>query len=238
MNPKDLTTQLEKNPTIPSGNDERFSGYGIMGLTFDSGHVLALRRFVATSIGPAYTAIWHRNPQGVWTIYQNVPAQQGCPRYFGAALSQVILQEIKITWSDANQLTITMSGDANLTWNVSLTATPVTRFMNLLSSYLPEFLWQNTPFLKLMGGMAGVMLQAGHLGLLGIVPNGQSFLANPKQIWMVSSSTATLNNENLGTPAPLSNQTKLGDFWIPQQGIFAIGISHFETYDQAKHKSS
>lgn len=32
----------------------RFSGYAVIGLTFSSGHVLALRRFAASSVGAAY----------------------------------------------------------------------------------------------------------------------------------------------------------------------------------------
>ena len=44
---------------LPSGGEERFAGYGVMGLPFASGHVLAMRRFPASSIGPGYSSVWH-----------------------------------------------------------------------------------------------------------------------------------------------------------------------------------
>lgn len=55
---------------LAQGDDERFSGYGgVMGMPFAAGHDLALRDLVASSVGPAYRAIWHRDPPGSWTIH-------------------------------------------------------------------------------------------------------------------------------------------------------------------------
>ena len=54
--------QLQAHPRLPDGDDERFTGYGVMGMPFASGHYLALRDMVASSVGPAYRAIWHRDP--------------------------------------------------------------------------------------------------------------------------------------------------------------------------------
>jgi hypothetical protein len=53
---------------LPAGGGERFAGYGVMGLPFRSGHVLAMRRFPASSIGPACTSVWHRSPDGRWVF--------------------------------------------------------------------------------------------------------------------------------------------------------------------------
>ena len=53
------------------------------GVSFASGHVLALRCFPASSIGPGYTSLWHRDPDGRWTFYATVPPAQSCARYFG-----------------------------------------------------------------------------------------------------------------------------------------------------------
>ena len=39
-------------------------GYGLKGLPFASGHVLAMRRFPTSSIDPACTSVWHRDPAG------------------------------------------------------------------------------------------------------------------------------------------------------------------------------
>jgi hypothetical protein len=42
-------------------------------------------------------------------------------------------------------------------------------------------------------------------------------------------------DQDLGGVSPLPVQTRLGDFWIPQRGIFAIGRAFFEPLDSAQH---
>lgn len=234
--PRDLVESLEQDSGPYPGNSERFSGYGVMGLTFAAGHILGLRKFPTSSVGPGYISIWYRNPEGQWTFYQNVPPQQACSRYFGAAVSEVLLREITIEWTGTHSFTVTIGEDVNLRWQVSLTATTTTRLMNTLSSGLPEGLWHNNKFLKVMSGLASFMLGAGRIGLTGMAPNGQSFVANPRQIWFIDSSTASLRGQDFGSIGPLKNQARLGDFWIPQRGIFAIGGADFELYDPSRHR--
>ncbi len=53
VEPKHFAEALEKEPVLPAGLDERFMGYGVMSCPFRSGHILCLRRFPASSIGPA-----------------------------------------------------------------------------------------------------------------------------------------------------------------------------------------
>jgi hypothetical protein len=235
VQPKILIDRLEQGLSLPTGDLERFSGYGVMGLPFASGHVLGLRRFPASSIGPGYTSVWHRSPDGRWTFYQDVQPQHACTRYFGGAISETLEREITITWSHADSFTVIIRDEVNLRWQVSLTATPATRLINTLSYSLPEGLWHNPTFLKLMGRVASLVLQAGHINLTGATPNGQSFVTNPRKIWLIDSSTATLRGEDLGNIAPLQSQARLGDFWIPQRGIFAIGGAMFEPYNPSRH---
>lgn len=233
--PKFMIDRLEQGFSLPPGNSERFSGYGVMGLTFASGHVLGMRRFPVSSVGPGYISVWHRYPDGKWTFCQNVQAQQACPRYFGKAISASLLRDITITWTGTHRFTVTIGDDIDLHWNVSLKSTPSTRVMNSFSNLLPEVLWHNQRFLKGMSSMAGIVLHAGHIGLTGVAPNGQLFVANPRQIWIIDSSTATLGKVDFGTIGPLENQARIGDFWIPQRGIFAVGGADFEVYDPSKH---
>jgi hypothetical protein len=235
VQPKILIDRLEEGLSLPPGDSERFSGYGVMGLPFASGHVLGLRRFPASSIGPGYTSVWHRNPDGRWTFYQDVHPQHACSRYFGGAISETLQREIALTWSSACSFTVTIRDEVNLRWQVSLTATPATRLMNILSGGLPEGVWHNPTFLRKMGSVASLVLQAGHIDLTGVAPNGQSFVANPRKIWIIGSSTATLRGEDLGSIGPLQSQARLGDFWIPQRGIFAIGGAMFEPYNPSRH---
>ena len=100
---------------------------------------------------------------------------------------------------------------------------------------MPDALWRKEAVLKPMEKAASLMLRAGRLGLTGQVPNHQRFIANPMLIWAIRSSTARMGNQDLGGVGPLAAQTRLGDFWIPQRGIFAIGRAFFEAFDPARH---
>src|SRR3990172_1211308 len=82
MEPRDCAERIERAPELPRGDGERFGGYGVMGAPFCSGHVLAMRRFTASSVGAGYTSVWHRDPGGAWTFYADVDPLEACTRYF------------------------------------------------------------------------------------------------------------------------------------------------------------
>ncbi|MGY4652920.1 hypothetical protein ACVWWN_006716 [Mycobacterium sp. URHB0021] len=48
---RDAAVAAQRNPVLWPGADQRFTGYGVMGLTFRSGHYLAMRHIPASSIG-------------------------------------------------------------------------------------------------------------------------------------------------------------------------------------------
>ncbi len=234
--PRGFARRVEQGVDLPPGTQERFSGFGLMGLPFTSGHILALRSFPASSLGMGYRSVWHRDPQGHWTFYQNVPPHMSCPRYFGSEIVRAVeVREIRIQWSGAHEFAVAFDGDHHLDWKVSLAATPATRLMNSLAGMVPDTLWGRPGILRLMGGLGGVMLGAGHMGLTGNAPNGQKFIAAPRQIWIIADSSAIVEGQDLGGIGPLQSQARLGDFWIPQRGIFAIGSSMFDAYDPARH---
>ena len=81
---RELVEQLEAAPSLPAGSNERYNGYSAMRLPFKSGHMLALRQVQASSVGPGYTSVWHRDPDGNWAFYTSVSPRQACPRYFDA----------------------------------------------------------------------------------------------------------------------------------------------------------
>ena len=64
MTPRAVVDAIERDTFVPSGPGDVFSGYGVIGLPFRSGHVLALRRFFASSLGPPYTSISASRPGG------------------------------------------------------------------------------------------------------------------------------------------------------------------------------
>lgn len=236
--PRDLAEQTEQTGQLPEGIEERFAGYGVMGLPFTSGHVLCMRRFPASSVGSGYTSVWHRNPHGLWTFYSNVPPLEACNRYFGSAVGEAIIKEIQITWNGPRSFTIGIDEENELAWEVQLAPTLATRTMNTVGSLMPNVLWQKPWALSLMGMVASRVLRAGRLTLHGKVPNGQWFIANPRLMWFIVSSKATIRGSDLGNLGPAQPQARLGDFWIPQRGIFVIGRAFFEPFDASRHLSA
>ena len=238
QNLRSLTAGVEDRGVLPPGTNERFSGYGVMSLPFSSGHVLGLRRFPLTSVGPAYTSVWLRNPGGAWTIYTTVSPEFSCPRYFGDALEHTSMHDISIGWTSDRHFEVRIDDDdVNLRWNVSLTARPVTRAMTAMMALIPGAGWRSAGFLRAMGIVAGPMLGAGKVALTGKTPNQQQFFASPKRIWFVQDSTAQLNGNDFGPLARLDVQDKLGDFWMPQRGIFMIGSAAFDPRDPVVHSA-
>ena len=57
-------------------------------------------------------------------------------------------------------------------------------------------------------------------------------------IWSVADSTAVVNGVDLGQPGPLPEQARLGDFWLPQRGIFSVGETSLEDFDPSRHKAA
>jgi hypothetical protein len=228
---RDLATDAEASPDFSPGPSERFSGYALMSLPFSSGHILGLRRFPVTSVGPGYTSVWLRTPADAWTIYTTIDASLSCPRYFGSALESTSVHDIAIKWTSERSFAVSIDEDIQLHWEVTLAATPMTRMMSGVANALPAGIWQNKPFLSMLGAVAGPSLRAGRIGMTGRTPNRQLFKASLKRMWIVEHSTATLRGESLGRVEPLDEQTKLGDFWLPQRGIFMIGGAEFDPLD-------
>ncbi len=233
--PRLLAENTEHHPHLPAGTEERFSGYGVMGLPFRSGHVLGLRRFSASSIGPGYTSVWHRSPSGEWTFYQDVPAEQACARYFGPELHQSLQRKIELRWTGPDTFTVEVEAGKAIHWEVRLSSTAAVRTMNTLAGMMPQAMWHNPTALRAMGGMARRMLGAGRLALTGVTPSRQQFIANPFVAWTIPSSRARVDGVDVGEPGPLPKQERLGDFWIPQRGLFMVGQSFFEPFDPTRH---
>jgi hypothetical protein len=233
MEPRDLALQAE-DASLPEGTEERFNGWGIMGLPFRSGHVLALRRFPANSIGPAYSSVWHRSPGGDWTFHGDTPPMQSCTRYFGSAVKDSVSRPISIEWTSARSVTIAVA-DEGLELTAELASTPVTTAMNALGSVLPDAAWRNAVVLSVMASVAGLALAAGKMRIKGQTPNGQWFIVNPRRIWMIPRAEASLKGQTFGPVGALEEQAQLGDFAIPQRGIFAIGRAFFEPFDETRH---
>lgn len=221
-------TDSERAP-LPGGDEERFAGWGVMGLPFRSGDILAFRRFPASSIGPGYSAVWHRDPAGAWQMWQTVQPDLACPRYFSAAIERSHVSDIEVAWNDPGSVTIRIPGV--LEWVLDVRPTIATRVMNTVMALLPEAAWRSPSVLRLMGPVAGAVLRLGRVALVGRTPNGQRFRTGPNRIWTVHDTVARLHGQDLGPLGPLPTQGRLGDFWIPQRGVVAMGRSWFDRPD-------
>jgi hypothetical protein len=219
--PRDYATESERHPQLPPGSDERVAGYGVMGQTFASGHVLGLRRWTASSVGEQFSSIWHREPGGAWHFYESAQPQVACSRWFGHGVQEATVVPIEVTWEGPAQLHVV--ADGRVDWRLTLAASPMTRVMNAMGSVMPMAAWRSTAALKAMGGMASATLGVGRVSMTGLTANGLPFDANPLRIWRVVDTRATIDDVDAGPPAPLAQQAQLGDFWIPQRGIFAMG---------------
>jgi hypothetical protein len=236
--PRVLVERIESAPELPEGASERFFGYGVMACPFSAGDILCLRRFPASSVGPGYTSVWHWTPNGRWAFYQDVPPRQACPRFFGSAIAEASEVAINLRWTADRAFQVSLDAGTSIEWEVELAPTAVTRAMNVIGGLMPDRLWSSKVVLSLMASVAGVALRAGRLGLAGRAPNGQRFVANPLLVWSISASRASVAGRDLGVVASAPAQPRLGDFWIPRRGLFAIGRAVFEPFDAARHLSS
>ncbi len=237
MEPRELAQAAERSHIPPGENGERFSGYGVMGLPFTSGHILGLRRFPASSVGAGYSSVWHRDPAGAWTFYSTVEPLLSCNRYFGEAVERFERAEIAIEWTGPRAFSVRIPA-ARLDWDVEVASTPVTRTMNAMGRLLPDAMWRQGPVLAAMSALASLTLRAGRLRLQGTAPNGQHFIANPRLIWVIPRSRATVGGTDLGPPGPAPRQATLADFRIPQRGMFVVGGALFEPFDASRHSAA
>jgi hypothetical protein len=232
--PMALAENLEQRRDLPGGVGERFRGYGVVGLPFASGHTLAFRRMTSSSVGPPFTSIWHRGPEGRWTFYVDQDPEWSCPRFFGAAIDRVVTGAIELTWEGPLEVSLRVP-DARFEWAVRLSADLRTRAITAVGLMLPGPVLSSEGVLSAMGEVGGQILGLGALALGGSTPNGQTYQASPRRVWRVAASAAVVDGVDLGPLGPLPNQVRLGDFWIPNRGIFAVGDGRFEVLDPSRH---
>jgi len=179
-------------------------GWGIFGLPFESGHVLALRVFPHSSFGP-YRTVWHRDPGGGWSIHVDGPeVDSACPRYYGAACDHTGRAHIALAWVDRVTLRITMD-DPALEWTVTASQPPSLAVLNAAGARLPLASWRPTALLHAREVMARA-LGMGRLQLSGTMPSGHRGTLMPQRMFLVDKAQATWNDVDLGTYHPAARQ--------------------------------
>ena len=219
---------------------EYVRGWGVFGLPLDSGHVLALRVFPQSSFGP-YRTLWHRDPDGHWSIHADAPhVEYACPRYYGPACQSVTEARIGLTWRGDRTLHITMD-QPSLDWTVRLGRSPVMGLLNLVSAAMPLSSWRPPSLLQARERMAQA-LGLGRLRLCGVMPSGHSGLLMPERMYLITHSDAVLEGADLGKPVRLPRNPVIGDIPLPARGVLAIGqgmwpIRDRDEYDGARRRA-
>jgi hypothetical protein len=222
MTPRDLVAALEAHPAVPDGDGERFAGYGVMGVTFPSRDVLALRRFPASSVGPGYTSVWHRDRDGQWTFFQDVAAERGCARYFHNGIDMIAVAPIRIVWPRADTFSVMVDNGRRVEWEVRLGTSAVTRALTAAAARVPSRLWRVHAVVVVLSVFASVALRAGRVRLAGRTPTGHTFLAKPSGLWPVVASRAVIGGRDTGEAVVAREQHRLGGVWLPRRGLFAV----------------
>jgi hypothetical protein len=235
--PATLTTAIHEDMgEAPWPDHEYVRGWGIFGLPFDSGHVLALRVFPQSSFGP-YRTVWHRDPEGRWSIYADAPrVEHACPRYYGPACDYVGAARIDLEWTGPRTLHVRLDQPA-LDWTVTVTRSPLTGLLNPLSAVLPLATWRPRALVRARERLAQA-LGMGRLQMSGAMPSGHAGLLMPQRMYLVDRSDAALDGVDLGSPTRLADNPDIGGVPLPARGVLAIGQGMWSIRDPEEFESA
>ena len=220
--PADVAAALERARYEHRGNVDDV-GYGVWGLSFASGDVLAFRRFPPTAHTPGYTCVWHRSPDGLWTFYADVGEGRGCHRHFGPCVDQLIVTPIRVEWTGPFRVMVTIDGGRKLSWSVVLTSSLATTVTGACLRLVPRHAWGDDRAVRILAVLTAVPLRMARLPLAGRAPSGDHFLLRPLALWRISASRASVLGRDLGPLTETSEAAALGEFVIPRTGLFVVG---------------
>jgi hypothetical protein len=234
----DLATELGDLPASRTPfawpDYEYVRGWGIFGLPFDTGHVLALRVFPQNDFA-AYRTVWHRSPDGSWSIFVDGPRlDTACPRYYGPACTVVARAAIDLRWTGPTALRITMAEPA-LDWTVEVSTTRLLRALNLISPHLPLWTWKRASLVRARELMAERLLGLGAIRMRGVMPSGHVGTLMPERMYFIDRATATLDGTDLGHPERASQTPDIGGVTLPARGVLAVGQAAWQILDAAEY---
>lgn len=234
----DLKAELEHlTPRVARGawhGYEYVKGYGIFGLPFSSGHVLALRVFPENDFSP-YVTIWHRDPGGTWAIhYDAVAGHVACPRYYGTACHMTAPAHIDVVWQGPDRLRVRMDSPA-LEWMVEAHETPALRLMNGMSRRLPFWTWKYEALRVPREWMARAF-GLGRIKLASVMPSGHFGVLMPQRMYFIDRSEALLEEVDLGQVVRMYPNPRIGEVPLPARGVLAVGQAHFRMRDVEEYE--
>ena len=214
---------------------EHFRGYGIMALPFSSGHVLGLRVFPENDFAP-YQSIWHRTPDGRWSIFNDGPSlDTTCPRWWGPALDHAELTDIALEWTGPNTLRLEMDRP-RLTWRVTMEAPRWLQAANRISRSLPAWSWKAAPLVRVREFLARRLLHLGPVGLRITTPRGHETTVLAEEIYGIRGSTARFDGVDLGSPVVADETPHIGDVALPRRPAFFVGEAQARIIDMAEYR--
>lgn len=224
----------EETGEAPWAGHEYVRGWGVFGLPWDSGHVLALRVFPQSSFGP-YRTVWHRDPDGRWSIFADAPrVDLACPRYYGPACEHVGAASIELTWTGPRTLRVQVDRP-RLDWTLTLARNPLLGLLNPVSGALPLASWRPAALVRMRERIAGA-LGLGRLRLAGEMPSGHRGLLMPGRMYLVGGSSATLDGLDLGAPTRLRENPTIGGSTLPARGVLAVGQAMWPILDHEEYR--
>jgi hypothetical protein len=220
----------ERRGTAPWPDHEYVKGWGVMGLPLDSGHYLALRVFPENDFAP-YKTVWHRDPDGRWSIHVDGPRlDTACPRYYGAACASVGHANIGLTWTAPMSLRITVD-TVRLDWALTAAEPRLLGALNAMSARLPLWTWRPRALLRAREVLARRGLGMGVLQMKGTMPSGHVGTLMPQRMYFIDDAKATLDRVDLGRPARLRSTPDIGGFPMPARGVLAVGQAAWPILD-------
>lgn len=221
----------------PRPGYEHQRGWGILAFPFDSGHLLAHRVVPQNDFAP-YASVWHRTPDGAWSIYVDGPRlDTACPRYWAAATEHVGLTDISVEWAGPADLVVEVA-DPKLRWTASIDAGPVARAANAIGRGLPDPVARSRPMVRLAELIGDHLFDLGDVTLATPVPGGQEATVLTRGLFPIVDGSARLDGEDLGTPAVESDNPTVGEARLPVRPILWIGRAYLTIADVDEYETT
>lgn len=221
--------------TSPWPDHEHARGYGALELPFSSGHILGLRVWPQSDFTP-WVSVWHRTPEGEWSIFNDGPSlETTCPRYWHPILQRSALADIDVTWIGANELRVEMD-EPRLEWTMSMRAPLSLRALNAVNASLPLWSWRPGPLLELREWISKRLLGLGDVRLSFTSASGHEAVIMPQEIYYVDTSEAVLDGHDIGQPVRLETNPTIGDVPTPARPVFVFGQAHMQITDIEEYR--
>jgi hypothetical protein len=209
-----------------AGSVAHFTGYGLLSLTLESGDIISFSRVVASSLGPPYTCVWHRDGAGRWRFHVNIAPSRSCLRFVVPAASDVRVDDISLVWKSRLELSLYIR-DARLHLGLRLATDVVMQALGAAALLVPAPVWRSDGALRVIGRAAGAVFGAGGLRFAGRSPSGHVYRRRLAGIWGVAAAAAVLDGRDLGPMLDATQPVAVGGFLLPGRPLFAVSSSVF-----------